>query len=163
LLKEKGFDLRGFFYNPNIHPYTEYKLRRDCLISYAQDIGLPVMLDDHYDLIEFLRSLSGFEEEGTRCRICYNIRLERTARAAVDGGFDLFSTTLLISPYQKHEILREVGEEVSRQYQIPFYYEDLRPGWQESRRMAKALGLYRQRYCGCIYSEAESQKIKLTV
>ncbi len=95
-----------------------------------------------------------------RCRYCYLLRLHNAARAAKEEGFDAFTTTLLISPYQNLELLKRIGEELQAKVGVRFLYEDLRPGYRESRRMAKELNLYRQKYCGCLYSDAERKRCK---
>lgn len=155
-LRERGAEVTGYWYNPNIHPYSEYLKRREALAQYAQEIGLPILWGAPYDAVEFFRRVAGHEAFGERCALCYRLRLEGTARAAAEGGFDLFSTTLLISPYQNLPIIRALGEELSHAYGVAFYFENLRRGFAEHHRLAEAHGLYRQRYCGCLYSEWES-------
>jgi hypothetical protein len=152
-LKKGGEKVVGYFFNPNIHPYQEYQKRLDTLKQYAGQSGLEVLYRDEYLLEEFLRNVAR-EPEG-RCRFCYANRLESAAREAKKEGFDAFSTTLLYSIYQKHEIIRELGERIAESADVPFYYEDFRPGWKEGVEASKAMGLYRQKYCGCVYSEKE--------
>jgi len=152
-LREKGIDIYGYFYNPNIHPYTEFEKRRETLENYAREINLKMIIDNEYPLEEFLQGV--VYREAKRCRFCYSLRLERAARVAKKGGFDCFSTTLLVSPYQKHELIREIGETIAGKYGIPFYYTDFRPGYREATVLSRDLGMYRQQYCGCIYSEKE--------
>ena len=151
-LEEAGHDVTGFFYNPNIHPYLEYKNRLESLEKYVEIKGLEIIYKDVYDLEKYLR---GALESEDRCGYCYKIRLEETAKTASSLGFDAFTTTLLISPYQKHEMLKEVGEKMGDKYGIDFYYEDFRTGFQESREISRGLELYMQKYCGCIFSEKE--------
>jgi predicted adenine nucleotide alpha hydrolase (AANH) superfamily ATPase len=93
--------------------------------------------------------------EGDRCGDCFRMRLEKTAAVAKEEGFDSFTTTLLISPYQKHELLKEMGEQIAEEQGIEFHYEDFRPGFRESHRLSRELDIYHQKYCGCIYSEWE--------
>jgi predicted adenine nucleotide alpha hydrolase (AANH) superfamily ATPase len=152
-LKEKGMEIQGYFYNPNIHPYTEYVKRRDTLLEYAAGIGIPVICEEDYPMEEFIRKVVHRESE--RCRECYAMRLEETAKAAKGGGFDSFTTTLLVSPYQKHELIRTIGEEYGQKYGVPFYYVDFRPGYRKATARSRELGMYRQKFCGCIYSEKE--------
>ncbi|MCJ7704217.1 MAG: epoxyqueuosine reductase QueH, partial [Desulfobacterales bacterium] len=90
-----------------------------------------------------------------RCQYCYSLRLEATAQEAKNQGFDAFSTTLLESSHQNHALIKEVGERMGKEVGIPFYYEDFRQGWRKGVEVSKAMGLYRQQYCGCIYSEKE--------
>ncbi|NWF91667.1 MAG: epoxyqueuosine reductase QueH [Syntrophaceae bacterium] len=150
----KGEDeVTGFFFNPNIHPYQEYMRRLESLREYADKVGLRMIYRDEYLLEEFLRNVA--HREGERCRYCYAIRLEATAREAKKSGFDRFSTTLLQSTHQDHPLIRETGERFAQEIGVPFYYEDFRQGWRRGLEVSKAMGLYRQQYCGCIYSEKE--------
>jgi predicted adenine nucleotide alpha hydrolase (AANH) superfamily ATPase len=153
VLREAGHGVQGFFYNPNIHPYREFARRAETLKEYAGAAGLEVLWESSYDLEEFLRRVAFKEEE--RCRLCYQMRLTRTARAAREGGFDAFTSTLLYSKYQKHELIQEAAREAARDAGIDFYYQDFREGWSEGVAASKALNLYRQPYCGCIYSERD--------
>jgi predicted adenine nucleotide alpha hydrolase (AANH) superfamily ATPase len=152
-LRDAGHNVTGYWYNPNIHPYTEYKARMDSLSAYAGSIGLPMIWNDSYGLRPFVRR--AVSDLDNRCSGCYEERLRTTAQTALEGGFDAFSTTLLISPYQKHDILRGVAERVSAEVGIPFLYVDFRPLFYEGRRIARSLPLYMQKYCGCIFSEEE--------
>ena len=149
----EGHEAVGFFFNPNIHPYQEYQKRLEALKQYSEKTGLQVIYQDEYLLEEFLRNVAHRVEE--RCAYCYRVRLEATAREAKKGDFDRFSTTLLQSSHQNHALIRETAEEVAREVGVPFYYEDFRTGWKRGVEVSKAMGLYRQQYCGCIYSEKE--------
>ena len=153
VLKEEGIKTTGFFFNPNIHPVTEYRMRLSAVDHYAKRIGLPLIVKDHYGLKEFIREVAFHEEE--RCCHCYRMRLTQTAEAAVEAGSDAFSTTLLYSVYQKHDQIKSVGKAVANEYGVPFHYQDFRPGWQRGVEESLELGIYRQKYCGCIYSEME--------
>jgi len=152
-MKDNGDDVTGYFFNPNIHPYQEYQKRLGALRQYAGKVGLEVIYRDEYLLEEFLRNVSYRVEE--RCQYCYSIRLEGTAREAKNKAFDGFSTTLLQSTHQNHALIKETGERIAHEIGIPFYYEDFRQGWKKGVEVSKAMGLYRQQYCGCIYSEKE--------
>lgn len=152
-LRGKGLDLCSYFYNPNIHPYQEFARRRETLEEYAQNAGFKVIFDDEFDMEEFLRAVVYREEQ--RCRFCYAMRLRKAARLAKEGGFDSFTTTMLVSPYQKHDLLRQIGEAAADEYGVPFYYVDFRPGYRPAVARSKEMGMYRQPYCGCIYSEKE--------
>ncbi|MGC8718812.1 MAG: epoxyqueuosine reductase QueH [Thermodesulforhabdaceae bacterium] len=156
-LREKGFDVFGFYYNPNIHPYQEWERRLEALQEVAKSEGIDkpfhVIVREDYPLEEFLRNVA-FREEN-RCLYCYTIRLETTAKTAKKSGFDAFTTTLLYSKRQKHDIIKTIAESVSRKFSIAFYYEDFRKGWKIGQEEAIRLGIYRQQYCGCIYSEKE--------
>jgi hypothetical protein len=152
-LKEGGHNVKGLFYNPNIHPYTEYERRLQALKKYAGDSGLDVIYKDQYEIEGFLRGVAF--REVLRCRFCYHIRLLETAKVAKNEGCDLFTTTLLSSPYQDHNLIHEIGRSVSKEIGIPFHYQDFRPVYNRSIQLSKEFGLYRQSYCGCIYSEKE--------
>jgi hypothetical protein len=152
VLREEG-DVYAFFYNPNIHPYMEYKRRLDTLIAYADEVGLSVLRDDLYPLEDFLRQVAFREDE--RCRYCYRIRLSEVARIAKAHDFDAFTSTLLYSRYQKHDLIRNIAEEEAEKQGISFLYRDFREGWLEGVRVSREMGMYRQPYCGCIYSEKE--------
>jgi four helix bundle protein len=125
----------------------------EALKQYSERAGLEVLYRDEYLLEEFLRNVSS--QPGRRCAYCYSLRLEATAREAKERGFDQFSTTLLQSSHQDHQLIKETGEEIARTVGVPFYYEDFRPGWRRGFEVSKEMGLYRQQYCGCIYSEKE--------
>jgi tRNA A37 threonylcarbamoyladenosine dehydratase/predicted adenine nucleotide alpha hydrolase (AANH) superfamily ATPase len=144
-----------FWYNPNIHPLTEYRSRRDAFAQFSSDQKLPLITHNEYGLDFFLRSLGSETEMPGRCLICYRLRMERTAAFAQEHGFDAFSTSLLISPYQQHETIRQLGEELAAQYGVSFLYRDFRPLFRKGQASARALGLYMQKYCGCIFSEKE--------
>lgn len=148
-----GHDLTGYFFNPNIHPYTEYRRRAETLAAYAADNDLPVIWADDYGVEGFFRMIVGREDD--RCWSCYSLRLKETMGAAKEGGFDAFTTTLLCSKFQKHELLREVGQRLEQGGNVPFFYLDFREGWEEGVRISRERGMYRQPYCGCIYSEKE--------
>ncbi len=152
-LRTAGHSVTGFFYNHNIHPYQEYTKRRDTAIQMAEQQEMPLIMHDDYDLECFLRHVA--TEPDRRCSYCYASRLRATAQVAADGGFDMFTAALLYSRYQKHDEIRVLGDQLGKESGVPFYYQDFRSGWQEGIRISKKLGLYRQQYCGCIYSEKE--------
>lgn len=152
-LRSEGFSLMGFFYRHNIHPYTECLRRETTLKEYAGKIDLRVICQEGYELEEFLRKM--VFREADRCRFCYHDRLTAAARLAKAGKFDCFSSTLLYSKFQKHELIAEIGESVGKLIGIPFHYEDFRTGWKIGVETSKKLDMYRQQYCGCIYSEKE--------
>ncbi len=153
VLRQNRHDVMGLFYNNNIHPYTEYLKRQQALAQYARQIDLEVIITDTYDMEGFLRAVVFRETE--RCRYCYHDRLRTTASMAKRGKFDAYSSTLLYSKFQKHEVIQTIGEAVGQEVGIPFFYEDFRTGWEEGVRISKKMGIYRQQYCGCIYSEKE--------
>ncbi len=153
VLAAEGAAVTGFFFNPNIHPYQEFQRRLAALEELAGHTGLAVAYERDYGLREYLRQVVFHEDE--RCPICYRMRLTAAARRAAELGLDAFSTTLLYSRYQRHEVIREIGEEAGRLAGVPFFYRDFRGGWQAGITRSKELGLYRQPYCGCIYSEQD--------
>lgn len=152
-LRDEGHEITGMFFNPNIHPFQEHQRRLETLREYAEMASFPVIWPDDYPLEEYLQAVLSLGSE--RCIQCYRIRLDRTAGAAKAGGFDAFTSTLLYSRYQRHDQIREVAAEISRKYDVPFLYRDFREGWQEGLRLSRHMGLYRQPYCGCIFSEKE--------
>jgi predicted adenine nucleotide alpha hydrolase (AANH) superfamily ATPase len=132
---------------------TEHDLRLDSVKTLLEHTGVIAIIVKEYEIEEYFKRVA--DREGDRCAACYRLRLEKTARVAAHQKFDAFTTTLLVSPYQKHEMIREIGERVGMEHGIDFFYEDFRPGWKDTRTISKELGLYRQKYCGCIYSEKE--------
>ncbi len=155
-LTEDGHEVTGFFYNPNIHPYTENKARLHALQRYTALKPVDVIYRDEYPLEEFIRGqLSAIDNEQKRCEFCFEKRLGEAARIAKEMGFDSFTTTLLESKHQPHEIIRGVGEVQGKKHDIPFLYEDFRVGWKKGLQISKEMELYRQKYCGCIFSEKE--------
>jgi tRNA A37 threonylcarbamoyladenosine dehydratase/predicted adenine nucleotide alpha hydrolase (AANH) superfamily ATPase len=144
-----------FWYNPNIHPSAEYRSRRNALSAFAAAQKLELEMADEYGLRSFLRETASKTEAPERCELCYRMRLTKTAEYAAEKGFDAFSTSLLISPYQQHDVIRRLGEELAARYGMEFLYRDFRPLFRHGQAQARALGLYMQKYCGCIYSEEE--------
>ena len=151
-LRQEGIEPTVYWFNPNIHPYTEYKARRDTLKEYTASIGVQAIFEENYGLREFCKNV--VDDLNKRCvKYCYRIRLEQTAKYAKENGYDTFSTTLLISPYQNHEALKKIGEEMAEKYGLEFLYRDFRPGFRQGQAEAREKGLYMQKYCGCIFSE----------
>jgi epoxyqueuosine reductase len=151
--RDQEYAVSALWYNPNIHSFLEHEARRQALEALTIRFDIPLITVDHYDMQEYFRRVAGHEAE--RCSRCYEIRLLKTAEIAIEKGFDAFSSSLLISPWQKHEVIKEIGERIEQEKSIPFVYADLRKHYVESRRITKPLGLYVQQYCGCIYSEWE--------
>jgi len=147
------YNVSAFFFNPNIHPFQEFKKRRNSLREFCEQRRIPIVDLGSYGLKEFLRKTVFHEEQ--RCAICYQWRMEETAARAAKDGFGAFSTTLLYSRYQNHEKLKQCGFTLAKQYNIEFIYRDFRQGWQYGIDRSIELGMYRQPYCGCIYSEQE--------
>ena len=152
-LRNQGHEVYGYYYNPNIHPYQEHQRRRDTLAEWAEREDLPMIWSDDYELERFLRA--AVYREAERCRFCYSMRLENTAHIASRGKFEAFTTTLLYSRFQKHDLIATTGEAASKAYGVTFLYRDFRDGWKEGIRRSREMNMYRQQYCGCIYSEKE--------
>jgi predicted adenine nucleotide alpha hydrolase (AANH) superfamily ATPase len=152
-LRQAGHEISGLFCNPNIHPYLEYARRLETLKEYADRRSLTVIYPEGYEMEAFLRSVAF--READRCLHCYYLRLSFTAMTAKQRAFDGFTTTLLYSKFQKHEIIKAIGESLAKEFEISFYYQDFRAGWVEGVRISKEMGMYRQPTCGCIYSEKE--------
>lgn len=163
ILRQQHISVSGYFYNPNIHPYREFRRRIESLHEFAKKSSFEVEIETEYGLSEYLRQVVFHEKD--RCPICYTMRLEKTAERCATTGADAFSTTLLYSRYQNHEAIIGIGKTMAAKYGIEFHYEDFRKGWQEGIDKSIALDLYRQPYCGCIYSEQEryDKKLKKTL
>jgi predicted adenine nucleotide alpha hydrolase (AANH) superfamily ATPase len=152
-LRAENIEPTGYWYNPNIHPYVEYRARRDSLLQYAGSVGMAMETNDFYGLRPFARAVA--EEPDRRCVTCYAARMRETARFAAENGYTYFSTTLLYSVFQKHDLVRLAAEEAAEEFGVPFLYRDFRPLYREGQAEARALGLYIQKYCGCVFSEEE--------
>ena len=151
-LRKEGIEPTVYWYNPNIHPYMEYKARRDCLKEYTASIGVNAIFEEDYGLDEFCKNV--VEDLQNRCtNYCYPVRLRKTFEYAKQNGYDAVTTTLLYSIYQNHDFIKELMEKYSKEYGIYFLYRDFRVGFWEGHQKAHNLGLYMQKYCGCIFSE----------
>ncbi|MBU1090643.1 MAG: epoxyqueuosine reductase QueH [Candidatus Omnitrophica bacterium] len=153
-LRENGFQVSGFYYNPNIHPYSEHEKRKQAVENIAEESNIKVIYPE-YNPKDFFQVTSLIEERLERCPVCWYLRMKKTGREAKERGFDYFSTTLLVSPYQDQEALSRIGKEIAEEENLKFYYEDFRPGFRKAQDLAKSKGIYTQKYCGCIYSEIE--------
>ena len=159
-LLDKELKVTAFWYNPNVHPFREHQLRLEAMQTLSQKTNLPLIVAEGYDMLRYFHAVVG--HESNRCPDCYRLRLEKTARIAHEKGFDSFTTTLLISPHQEHDLIRSLGEELGKKHSVEFYYEDFRPGFRESHRISRELSLYHQGYCGCVFSEWERYgKVKI--
>ncbi len=160
------FDITLFYHNPNIYPEGEFNIRLDELKRFVNEAEYSVnVVSPVYDSDEFFSAVRGMEdlsEGGERCRICYALRLRKSAQAAKDGGYDYFTTTLSISPYKNAQWLNEIGTELEQEYGVNYLYSDFKKknGYKRSIELSSEYGLYRQDYCGCIYSKAEAEKRK---
>ena len=151
-LRKEGIEPTIYWYNPNIHPYMEYKARRDTLKEYAKSLELNAIFDEDYGLDEFCKNVIG--DLKNRCKnYCYPIRLRKTFEYAKENGYDAVTTTLLYSIYQNHDFIKDYMQKLSDEFGIDFLYRDFRVGFREGQNKARELGLYMQKYCGCIFSE----------
>lgn len=154
-LRSEGIEPAIFWYNPNIHPYIEYKTRRDCLKDYVKKVNAKSIFVEDYGLDEFCKNVA--DKITTRCQdYCYPKRLRQVFQYAKEHGFDTVSTTLLYSIYQQHDYIAELMDKLAEEFGVAFLYRDFREGWQEGQNEARAAGLYMQKYCGCVFSEEES-------
>ena len=153
-LQDQGLEIVGLFYNPNIHPSQEYIRRREGAKEVAAKMGFTLICkDDEYSPEVYLQAVA-FREQN-RCFLCYRLRMARTFAIAKRGNFDYFSSTLLYSKMQKHDIVCSLGTDMAASGKVKFWNEDFRLGWKEGIEISKKWGIYRQQFCGCIYSEFE--------
>ena len=153
VLQGDGLEVTGFWFNPNIHPFTEYRARRNTVREYLESIDVRLIEQNDYALRPFVRAVA--EDIANRCGKCYEMRLFEAARQAKEGGFDSFTSSLFISPYQNHELMRETAERAGAEYGVDFLYRDFRPYFRAGQDKARELGMYMQKYCGCVFSEEE--------
>lgn len=174
-LREEGFEPVGYFFNPNIHPYQEWRRRLRTAREFSEKVGMKFSAVNNYGLREFLSKTAGVigavDSADTfkcadgfhqRCKICYAWRLSETAKFAAENNFEAFTSTLFYSIHQNHELMKGIAEHFAKQHAVDFYYEDFRAGWQAGIDLSLQLDLYRQNYCGCLFSEEErfSKEIK---
>ena len=153
-LREEGIEPTVYWYNPNIHPYTEYVARRACLKEYTNRINVKAIFDDEYGLDGFCKNV--VDNLNARCvNYCYPVRLRKTFEYAKANGYDTVTTTLLYSIYQKHDFIKKLMEDLSKEFDIDFLYIDFRKGFWIGHEKAIEQGLYMQKYCGCIFSEED--------
>jgi len=155
LLQNEGIDVTGFWFNPNIHPFLEFKKRLLEVQRLAKLCDFTLIENDSYEIGKFLKAIINASDTVNRCDVCYEYRLAETAKFASENGFDSFTTTLLHSKYQQHESIREIGENLANEFNIEFLYRDFRHGWSKGLDLSRKFKLYRQQYCGCIFSEYE--------
>jgi hypothetical protein len=171
--EEEGFELTAYWYNPSIHPYTEHERRLHTFQRYLFLRPMDLIQEEGFEQYGFLKgqiqnALSsgddadqenpqkmGTDQRKARCGFCYRKRMERTVLRAKEEGFEYFSTTMLLSKHQDHEGIRECCKEMQDESGVEFIYRDLRKQWKDSVRLSKELKLYRQPYCGCVFSEHE--------
>ena len=153
LLRAEGIEPTGFWYNPNIHPMKEYKMRKNTLVEYAKSIDLKLEIENEYGLRKFIEAV--YPNWDNRCATCYALRFEETARYAAEHGYDQFTSTLFVSPYQNHELMRQICEQMAEKYGVKYLHRDFSPRFREGQDKARELGLYMQNYCGCVFSEED--------
>jgi predicted adenine nucleotide alpha hydrolase (AANH) superfamily ATPase len=151
--RRQGYELSVLWYNPNIHPYIEHQKRLSAMYTLAKNLNFKLIVENNYEITKYFKVVNNHEEQ--RCRYCFVIRLQKTAEIAIKNGYSNFSSSLLISPHQKHDLLNNIGTMIAKNMDIKYLYADLRKHYSDSRHMTKPFGLYRQQYCGCIYSEWE--------
>ena len=167
-LREENFEPVGYFFNPNIHPHEEWRRRLKTAREFAEKVDMKIFCDNHYGLRDFLEKtakvIGKISDEDTvknsdgfhaRCKICYAWRLSETAKFAAENNFEIFTSTLFYSIHQNHELMKKIAEKVAKNFGVKFFYEDFRAGWQAGIDLSLQLELYRQNYCGCIFSEEE--------
>lgn len=157
-LAAEKVDFDIIFFNPNIHPYKEFKHRLSTLREFCEKKQYNLIINKNYPLEECIRGM--LTEATVRCAFCYRYRLRYVAKFAKENGYDAFSTTLLVSPYQRHELIRKEAEAAAADAGIHFYYEDYRQGYQRGVEISLNIGLYRQQYCGCVFSERDRYEIR---
>ena len=154
------FDITILYYNPNIYPYEEYKKRKDEQIRLISNFKGVKIIDCDYDndiYNEVIKGLENEPERGNRCTKCFYLRLDKTGEIAKKNNFEYFGTTLTVSPYKNAKLLNEIGEDISKKYDIKWLYSDFKKddGYKKSIELSKKYDLYRQDYCGCIYSRRD--------
>lgn len=154
--KREQVELTAYWYNPNIHPKVEYERRKDTFIKYCQMKNIENVICDEYDLNGFIKDsieiVGQDKKHNIRCQYCYYRRLENVFKYASDNGYDIVSTTLTRSPFQNHDIINLVAQELARKYNIRYVYSDYRYTYYDGQRKAREYGLYMQKYCGCVFS-----------
>jgi len=156
VLRNEGWDIYGIFHNPNIHPYKEFKERYKSYDLFCEMNHVKHEIDRNYGLNEYLDRLYGENIDKNmphRCKMCYTMRLEYAAKRALELDIHYFTTTLLVSPFQQHDLIREIGERIALENGLKFVYRDFREGFRPAQDKAREMGLYMQGYCGCIFSE----------
>lgn len=160
----ENFNITLFFYNPNISPESEFnyrleELKRLIVEMNFRDIEIVVPDYDNNEFEELAKGLEDLPEGDKRCKKCYRLRLMKTAEYAKEKGFDYFTTTLSVSPYKNAQLLNEIGGELEKEYETPYLYSDFKKkeGYKRSCELSREYNLYRQNYCGCIYSKKLSE------
>ncbi|XFA99204.1 epoxyqueuosine reductase QueH [Candidatus Izemoplasma sp. B36] len=152
-INQEAHKITAYFYNPNIHPYQEFKSRLNALKEYVKVKNIDLISDEAYGLRKFVNMVK--DDLSNRCSKCYTDRIYETAKKAKELGYDAFSSTLLVSPYQMHDSIVEKAREFAKEFGIEFFYIDPRQYFREGNNEARSMGVYMQKYCGCVFSEEE--------
>ncbi|MCK4993438.1 MAG: epoxyqueuosine reductase QueH [Candidatus Omnitrophica bacterium] len=160
-LRSMNWEVEGFFYNPNIYPHTEYALRKKYVMDYSNRVNCDIYFCEGYHDEEFNNAIKNNLDKPERCMNCWYLRLNKAAEHAKMIKVDTFSTTLLVSPYQDKQAIKLLGEKAAAEHGVNFFYYDFSVGYQEAVKISKIEQLYRQKYCGCKYSLAESSAVKV--
>jgi len=153
-LVEDGYEIFGYFYNPNIHPFDEYKKRRDSVIKYLEKLGIKYEIAD-YDVHEYFDKIGDIQKGKERCTLCYDLRMERSAIRAKELGYETFTSTLLFNPHKDFEFIAKVGKKNAKKYGLNFHFPSLAHDYWGNKAKAKELEMYFQKYCGCVFSTTE--------
>ncbi|MFH1760149.1 MAG: epoxyqueuosine reductase QueH, partial [bacterium] len=156
---ENNFSPTAYYYNPNIHPHEEFIKRFNTLKKYAEMVKLPLLVEEESyvkHVADFMQGAFGMKTPD-RCRHCYQIRLKAAAQTAKKNKIEYFTTTLMISPYQDIDEIKRIGKQNAKEFGVEFVVDDFHKGYKRSRELSKAMGLYMQKYCGCIYSLTEKK------
>ncbi len=153
-LDASGHRIEALFFNPNIQPVGEYRRRLAYINAFCRSESVNLTVGD-YDILKYFKSIDGHMDKEERCRRCYRLRLTSTALIAAQNDFDAFTTTLLLSPWQFHDDLKTLAQEIGDSVGVRFLYQDFRPAYRRSVEISKAQGMYRQKYCGCLFSDHE--------
>jgi len=156
VLRREGFDVTLFFLNPNIHPLLEFRQRLKAVQVFAERERLPLIAVERYGLTDFLQAV--WPDVTNRCSKCYRMRLEATAQTAAGAGFDGFTSSLLFSTQQDHDAITEIGRQAAHRWGVQFVVRDLRHLYDVGHDEARRRSIYRQQYCGCIFSEYDRYK-----
>ena len=142
-------NITGYYANPNIHPYEEFMRRKGSTAEACKAKGISLITEECYNIQKWKMFESSCAE---RCSMCYTVRADMSAKKAAELGFEYYTSTLFVSPYQNHDLMKEIFEETGKKYGVKFLYRDFREGFRQGQQQARELGLYRQKYCGCIRS-----------
>ncbi len=153
-LAREGFEVEGYFYNPNIHPLAEHRKRQEAVEAISKDLNIKTNYFE-YNFEQFFLAIGKDTESPQRCKKCWELRLKNTAEFAKENNYENFSTTLLVSPYQDLEAIQTIGDKIAEEVGVNFIFRDFRIGFRQAHNEAKDKEIYCQKYCGCLFSERE--------